>query len=108
MGAPVYSLPAGNTNIEVPKDPAKLPLFVTLDIVIGETSMYADFIIADTSYLERWEFHESHPKFIMKNAPVRQLWRPAPSAARQLLRLMLVCGTSLYLCTMCCFGTMNG
>ena len=72
MGSPVYALPAGNTNIEVLKDPAKLPLFVTFDIVIGETSMYADYIIPDTSYLERWEFHKSHPNFIMKNAPVRQ------------------------------------
>ncbi len=72
MGSPVYALPAGHTNIEVLKDPAKLPLFVTFDIVIGETSMYADYIIPDMSYLERWEFQKSHPNFIMKNAPVRQ------------------------------------
>ena len=72
MGSPVYALPAGHTNIEVLKDPAKLPLFVTFDIVIGETSMYADYIIPDMSFLERWEFHKSHPNFIMKNAPVRQ------------------------------------
>ncbi|MBW7882068.1 MAG: molybdopterin-dependent oxidoreductase [Caldilineaceae bacterium] len=72
MGSPVYALPAGNTNIEVLKDPAKLPLFVTIDIVIGETSVYADYIIPDLSYLERWEFQKSHPNFIMKNAPVRQ------------------------------------
>ena len=72
MGSPVYALPAGHTNIEVLKDPAKLPLFVTFDIVIGETSMYADYIIPDMSFLERWEFQKSHPNFIMKNAPVRQ------------------------------------
>jgi anaerobic selenocysteine-containing dehydrogenase len=72
MGSPVYALPAGNTNIETLKDPAKLPLFVTFDVVIGETSMYADYIIPDTSYLERWEFHKSHPSVIAKNALVRQ------------------------------------
>ena len=72
MGSPVYALPAGHTNIEVLKDPGKLPLFVTFDIVIGETSMYADYIIPDMSFLERWEFQKSHPNFIMKNAPVRQ------------------------------------
>ncbi|GIV75234.1 MAG: molybdopterin oxidoreductase [Caldilinea sp.] len=72
MGSPVYALPAGHTNIEVLKDPAKLPLFVCFDIVIGETSMYADYIIPDLSYLERWEFHKSHPNVIVKNAPVRQ------------------------------------
>jgi anaerobic selenocysteine-containing dehydrogenase len=72
MGSPVYALPAGHTNIEVLKDPAKLPLFVTFDIVIGETSLYADYIIPDLSYLERWEFHKSHPSIIAKNAPIRQ------------------------------------
>jgi anaerobic selenocysteine-containing dehydrogenase len=72
MGAPVYSLPAGNTNIEVLKDPAKLPLFVNIDIVVSETSLYADYIIPDLSYLERWEFHKSHPNIIVKNAPIRQ------------------------------------
>lgn len=72
MGSPVYALPAGHTNIEVLKDPAKLPLFVAIDIVVGETSMYADYIIPDTSYLERWEFQKSHPSVIAKNAPVRQ------------------------------------
>ncbi|GIV76931.1 MAG: molybdopterin oxidoreductase [Litorilinea sp.] len=72
MGSPVYALPAGHTNIEVLKDPNKLPLFVSFDIVIGETSMYADYIIPDLSYMERWEFQKSHPSVIAKNAPVRQ------------------------------------
>ncbi|MCB0112553.1 MAG: molybdopterin-dependent oxidoreductase [Caldilineaceae bacterium] len=72
MGAPVYSLPAGHTNIETLKDPTKLPLFVNIDIVVSETSLYADYIIPDLTYLERWEFHKSHPNVIVKNAPVRQ------------------------------------
>jgi tetrathionate reductase subunit A len=72
MGSPVYALPAGHTNIEVLKDPEKLPLFVAFDIVVGETSAYADFIIPDLTYLERWEFQKSHPNMIVKNAPVRQ------------------------------------
>ena len=72
MGSPAYSLPAGHTNIEVLKDPKKLPLFICCDVTIGETSMYADYIFPDLSYLERWEFHKSHPSVIVKNAPVRQ------------------------------------
>jgi len=72
MGSPVYALPAGQTNIQTLKDPAKLPLFVAIDITIGETSMYADYIIPDTSYLERWEFQKSHPSVIAKIAPIRQ------------------------------------
>jgi anaerobic selenocysteine-containing dehydrogenase len=39
---------------------------------MGESSEYADYVIPDTSYLERWEFHKSHPNFIVKNAPIRQ------------------------------------
>lgn len=72
MGTPVYALPAGQTNIEVLRDPAKLPLFIASDITIGETSMYADYIFPDTSFLERWEFHGSHPTIAQKVQPVRQ------------------------------------
>ena len=56
MGSPVYSLPAGNTNIDVLSDPNKIPLVVISDIVVGETSMYADYIFPDLTNLERWEF----------------------------------------------------
>ena len=72
MGSPVYALPAGNTNIAVLSDPKKLPLFICSDIVIGETSMYADYIFPDLSFLERWEFHGSHPSIPFKVQPVRQ------------------------------------
>jgi anaerobic selenocysteine-containing dehydrogenase len=40
--------------------------------VIGETSMYADYIFPDLTYLERWEFHGSHPSVAPKIQPVRQ------------------------------------
>lgn len=71
MGSPVYSLPAGNTNIPVLADPTKLPLFIAIDPFIGETSMFADYIFPDTMYLERWEFHGSHPSVPFKIQPVR-------------------------------------
>ncbi len=72
MGAPTYSLPAGHTNIQILQDTEKLPLFVASDIVIGSTSMYADYIFPDLSYLERWEFQGSHPSMPVKVQPVRQ------------------------------------
>ncbi|MBI3977309.1 MAG: molybdopterin-dependent oxidoreductase [Chloroflexi bacterium] len=72
MGSPVYSLPAGNTNIDVLVDVNKLPLFIASDIVIGETSMYADYIFPDLSYLERWEMQGSHPSVTQKIQPIRQ------------------------------------
>ncbi len=72
MGTPVYSLPAGHTNIPILADVKKVPLLVASDIVIGETSMYADYIFPDTTYLERWEFHGSHPSVAPKIQPIRQ------------------------------------
>jgi len=83
MGSPVYALPAGHTNIEILADPAKIPLVVANDIVIGETSMYADYIFPDLSNLERWEFAGSHPNMIWKVQPVRQpVIAPVPETVR--------------------------
>ena len=72
MGTPIYALPAGHTNIEVLADVNKLPLFFTSDITVGTTSMYADYIFPDLTFLERWEFQGSHPNMPNKVAPVRQ------------------------------------
>ncbi len=63
MNGSVYSLPAGHTGIEVLTDTKKIPLYIACDIMVGETSSYADYIFPDVSYLERWEFHGSHPSF---------------------------------------------
>jgi tetrathionate reductase subunit A len=72
MGSPVYALPAGHKLVEILSDPKKIPLIVASDIVIGETTMYADYIFPDLTYLERWEFAGSHPSVTPKVAPVRQ------------------------------------
>ena len=72
MGTPGYALPAGQTQIEVLADVKKLPLFIASDITIGESSMYADYIIPDLAFYERWEFHGSLPNNIWKSQPVRQ------------------------------------
>ncbi len=71
MGSPVYALPAGHTNIDILRDPQKLPLFVASDAFIGETTMYADYIFPDTMYLERWEFQGTHPNVPFRIQPVR-------------------------------------
>ncbi len=72
MGAPTYSLPAGHTNIEVLADVNRVPLYFTSDILVGTTSMYADYIFPDLSYLERWEMQGSHPNMPVKVQPIRQ------------------------------------
>lgn len=72
MGAPTYALPAGHTNIQVLTDLQKVPLFVCIDITVGPTSLYADYIFPDLTYLERWEMHGSHPNMPAKVQPIRQ------------------------------------
>lgn len=72
MGTPGYALPAGHTNIEIISDVTKLPLFICSDIMVGTTSLYADYIFPDLTYLERWEFHGSHPNMPVKSQTVRQ------------------------------------
>jgi anaerobic selenocysteine-containing dehydrogenase len=72
MGAPTYSLPAGHTNIEILRDVKKLPLYIASDILVGSTSLYADYIFPDLTYLERWEFQGSHPNMNLKVESVRQ------------------------------------
>jgi anaerobic selenocysteine-containing dehydrogenase len=72
MGAPTYSLPAGQTNMEALVNLEKLPLYIASDILVGPTSMYADYIIPDLHYLERWEFQGSHPNMPVRVQPVRQ------------------------------------
>ena len=72
MAAPTYSLPAGHTNIEILVDTKKVPLHIANDITVGVTSMYADYIFPDLSFLERWEFQGSHPNMVGKVQPIRQ------------------------------------
>ncbi len=72
MSASVYSLPSGHELIPILSDPKKIPLIVGSDITVGETTMYADYIFTDVTYLERWEFSGSHPSQVCKVAPFRQ------------------------------------
>ena len=53
-GTPALSAPAGHLQIAMLRNTERIPLFIATDIVIGETSMYADYIFPDLSYLERW------------------------------------------------------
>ncbi|MGQ9589300.1 MAG: molybdopterin-dependent oxidoreductase, partial [Planctomycetota bacterium] len=96
MGSPVYALPAGHTNVEILRDVNKLPLFIASDILVGTTSMYADYIFPDLSYLERWEFHGSHPNMNLAVQPVRQpAMAPIPETCEVYGEEMPICLESL-------------
>ncbi|MBI5947601.1 MAG: molybdopterin-dependent oxidoreductase [Chloroflexi bacterium] len=68
----VTQAPGGQAFINALKDPAVLPLFFACDIVIGETSMYADYIFPDISVWERWGFPGAIPEVPQKLSKVRQ------------------------------------
>ncbi len=60
-GTPVLSCPGGQAQIDIVKDTAKIPLFFVDDVIVGETSMYADYIFPDLTYLERWGTPHTSP-----------------------------------------------
>ena len=55
MATPLYAAPgqASKELTEKLKDPRNIPLIISSDIVIGDSSIYADYIIPDITYLER-------------------------------------------------------
>lgn len=71
-GAPTYALPGGNGNIQILKDVKKIPLFIANDITVGNTSIYADYIFPDVTYLERFDFLGTHPSVTSKVGPIFQ------------------------------------
>jgi len=72
LGTPALSTPAGHTTIEMLLDPDKVPLFIASDIIIGETSMYADYILPDVTYMERWGTPHVTPDVTTKTSKIRQ------------------------------------
>ncbi len=71
-GTPAFAAPAGHRIIETLVDPEKIQLFLADDIVIGETSMYADYIFPDTAIWERWGTPHITPACPVAQSKVRQ------------------------------------
>ncbi len=71
-GTPVLASPAGHAQIEMLRDSSKIPLVISCDIVIGETSMYADYILPDLSFMERWGVSHTTPGILTKMSKMRQ------------------------------------
>lgn len=70
--SPIMSAPGGGKHVEILKDVKAIPLLVCSDIVIGETSMYADYILPDTTYLERWGLESIYPNQELKLTQIQQ------------------------------------
>lgn len=72
-GTPALASPAGHLQIEMLRDTSKIPLFISTDIVLGETSMYADYVFPDLAYLERWGNPlGTSPATLTKTTKIRQ------------------------------------
>ena len=71
-GTPVFASPAGNAMIDTLRDLQKIPLFIASDIVIGETSMYADYLFPDTAIWERWGLPHTTPAVLTRVSKLRQ------------------------------------
>jgi len=68
-----YSTPAGKATVQrVLADQAKIPLIVSIDIEMGETTAYADYILPDSTYLERWSTPHVGSAINTKTSGVRQ------------------------------------
>lgn len=71
-GTPVMSCPAGHKQIEILRDPEKIPLVIASDIVIGETTMYADYVFPDAAIWERWGTPHITPAMLTTVSKIRQ------------------------------------
>jgi anaerobic selenocysteine-containing dehydrogenase len=71
-GTPALSCPGAQKVIETLVDTDKIPLLMSCDIVIGETSMYADYIFPDTAIWERWGTPHTTPACPVKQSKIRQ------------------------------------
>lgn len=61
MGSPGFAAPAGQTALKILADPEKVPLFFSTDIVLGETTMYADYVFPDIAIWERFGTPHASP-----------------------------------------------
>ena len=73
----VTSAAGGDRIPEIMADEDTIDLIVACDTVIGETSRYADYILPEPTYLERWENFDANQNELFKSA---KLTRPVVQA----------------------------
>jgi len=68
-----YSTPALRKTFEdYVKDEKKLELFVAISLNMGEVAAFADYVLPDTTYLEKWAFAGMTPTILTKATPLQQ------------------------------------
>lgn len=72
--SPLNSSPGGHRQAELMHDTEKIRLIVSFDLVMGDTSQHADYVLPDSSYLERFTQEGIYP---VQQFAVTQLGQPA-------------------------------
>lgn len=73
MANPLFALPAAARKdvIETLKDPSVVPLFISVDAYMGETTALADYIVPDTTPYESWGLANIEGNFSGKGTTLR-------------------------------------
>jgi len=70
---PSYSAPAMRDTVAgTLQDKKKVPLLIAIDTEVTETNSFADYILPDTSYLERWDVCNVPPVITNKTIGIRK------------------------------------
>ncbi|MFC6720094.1 molybdopterin-dependent oxidoreductase [Halobacteriaceae archaeon SHR40] len=68
----VMAVAGGDEIPAILQDTDTIPLIVASDTVIGETSQYADYILPEPTYLERWENFGTYPNKRLADEKISQ------------------------------------
>ncbi len=69
----LYSTPAAKeVGAQILMDHSKIPTLVAFDILMGETTKYADYVLPDTTWLERFSTPHVSPAIITTTSGYRQ------------------------------------
>jgi anaerobic selenocysteine-containing dehydrogenase len=79
---PVYSNGDCNDNVRILKDEEKIPFLVCSDVTLSETSVLADLVLPDATYLERWTCEGTTAPDGTPEYYIRQPLVPLPGEAR--------------------------
>jgi len=71
-GTPGLSSPGAGETLRILKDPSIIPLVFVDDVVLGDTSVFADYVFPDLTFLERWGMPHDNPQPSVKTSAIRQ------------------------------------
>lgn len=86
---PILSFPAGFKAKETLMDQSKIPLLVSLDILVSEGAEVSDYILPDLTYLERYGQEDIHPNMTLRISTLMQPVTRVVPEARDVIDVMI-------------------